>query len=89
MINHGVSEEVMDETMDLFKEFFDMPTKDKAMYYSSDPSEYFNLYRSSIKGVKTWKDSMRHICAPLGNNIQSWPEKPARYRYCIVLSQYY
>lgn len=36
VINHGVSEELMDDTMSLFKEFFDMPVEDKAAYYSED-----------------------------------------------------
>ncbi|XP_058208350.1 hyoscyamine 6-dioxygenase-like [Rhododendron vialii] len=84
VINHGVPEELMDETMNLFKEFFNMPAEDKAMYYSEDgTSKGFRIYTSSMKGVNTWKDSVRHICEPLEDNIQSWPEKPARYREVV------
>ncbi|KAF5937488.1 hypothetical protein HYC85_024994 [Camellia sinensis] len=64
VINHGVSEELMDDTMSLFKEFFDMPVEDKAAYYSEDKSKSFRLYTSE-------------------DHIQSWPEKPARYREVV------
>ncbi|THG12050.1 hypothetical protein TEA_017423 [Camellia sinensis var. sinensis] len=47
LINHGVSENLMDETMDLFKEFFDMPADDKASVYSDDPSHLRRLFTSS------------------------------------------
>lgn len=85
MINHGVPEELMDDTMSLFKEFFDMPAEDKAAYYSEDMSKSFRLYTSGMNYLKdqvnSWKDSVIHqSCHPLDDNIQSWPEKPRRYR---------
>ncbi|KAG5567436.1 hypothetical protein RHGRI_002849 [Rhododendron griersonianum] len=64
VINHGVSEELLDETMNLFKEFFSMPAEDKAMHYSEDGTKGFRLYTSSLSyiddGVNTWKDSVKH-----------------------------
>ncbi|CAL5432705.1 unnamed protein product [Camellia sinensis] len=33
--------------------------------------------------VNYWKDSMKHSCHPLEDHIQSWPEKPARYREVV------
>ncbi|KAH7862410.1 hypothetical protein Vadar_004475 [Vaccinium darrowii] len=87
VINHGVSEELVDETMNLFKEFFNMPTEDKAIYYSEDGSKAFRLCTSSLNyrkdGINTWKDSVKHDCRPLEDNIQSWPERPARYREVV------
>ncbi|KAI7980157.1 Protein DOWNY MILDEW RESISTANCE 6 [Camellia lanceoleosa] len=47
VINHGVSENLMDDAMDLFKEFFDMPADDKASVYSDDPSQSCRLFTSS------------------------------------------
>ncbi|XP_028056051.1 hyoscyamine 6-dioxygenase-like [Camellia sinensis] len=87
VINHGVSEGLMDDTMSLFKEFFDMPVEDKAAYYSEDKSKSFRLYTSGQNYLKDkvnyWKDSMKHSCHPLEDHIQSWPEKPARYREVV------
>ncbi|KAF5937489.1 hypothetical protein HYC85_024995 [Camellia sinensis] len=48
VINHGMSEELMNDTMSLFKEFFDMPVEDKAAYYSEDKSKSFRLYTSGL-----------------------------------------
>ncbi|KAH7862519.1 hypothetical protein Vadar_005974 [Vaccinium darrowii] len=88
VINHGVPEELMDDTMSLFKEFFDMPAEDKAAYYSEDMSKSFRLYTSGMNYLKdqvnSWKDSVIHqSCHPLDDNIQSWPEKPRRYREVV------
>ncbi|CAL5357349.1 unnamed protein product [Camellia sinensis] len=90
VINHGVSEELMDDTMSLFKEFIDMPEEDKASYFSDDRSKSFMLFAASSnsnlnkKGnVTYWKDSLKHSCHPLEDHIQSWPEKPARYREVV------
>lgn len=87
MINHGVSKDLMDETMNLFKEFFNMSVEDKAMYCSENNlykalSHFkgFVLYTTTVKGVNTWKESVRHFCEPSEDNIHYWPEKPARYR---------
>ncbi|KAI7992919.1 Hyoscyamine 6-dioxygenase [Camellia lanceoleosa] len=90
VINHGVSEELMDDTMSLFKEYLDMPEEDKASYCSEDITKSFMLYTGSSnsnlnrKGnVTFWKDSVKHSCHPLEDHIQSWPEKPARYREVV------
>ncbi|PSS14009.1 Hyoscyamine 6-dioxygenase [Actinidia chinensis var. chinensis] len=87
VINHGVSEELMEDTMSLFKEFFDMPAEEKAEYYSEDRTKTFRLYTSGLNynkdDVNFWKDSVRHLCHPLEDYVQSWPEKPARYREVV------
>ncbi|PSS14010.1 Hyoscyamine 6-dioxygenase [Actinidia chinensis var. chinensis] len=87
VINHGVSEELMDDTMNLFKEFFNMPAEEKAEYYSEDKTKTFRLYTSGQNykkdDVNYWKDSLMHSCYPLEDYIQSWPEKPARYREVV------
>ncbi|KAH7863459.1 hypothetical protein Vadar_017768 [Vaccinium darrowii] len=84
VINHGVPEEQVDETMNLFKEFFNMPAEDKAMYYPEDGTKGFRLYTGSLSsiedGVKTWKDSVKHTCQSSEDNIESSPKKPARYQ---------
>ncbi|GFZ13543.1 hypothetical protein Acr_23g0019280 [Actinidia rufa] len=65
VINHGVSEELMEDTMSLFKEFFDMPAEELAEYCSEDRTKSFRLYTS----VEVRKLSMRVldlICEGLG-----------------------
>ncbi|XP_057472575.1 hyoscyamine 6-dioxygenase-like [Actinidia eriantha] len=87
VINHGVSEELMEDTMSLFKEFFDMPAEELAEYYSEDRTKSFRLCTSGMNhnkdDVNLWKDWVSHLCHPLENYVQSWPEKPARYREVV------
>ncbi|GMP99446.1 hypothetical protein CsSME_00046915 [Camellia sinensis var. sinensis] len=87
VINHGLLKELMDDTMSLFKEFFDMPEEDKATYYSEDMSKSFRLYTGSfchsVINHNYWKDSVRQDCHPLEDHIETWPEKPARYREVV------
>ncbi|KAK2989503.1 hypothetical protein RJ640_019602 [Escallonia rubra] len=84
VINHGVSETLMDDTMKLFKEFFDMPDEDKASVYSEDPSKSCRLYTSSYnyanEKVHFWRDNLKHPCHPLEEWVHLWPERPIRYR---------
>lgn len=84
MVNHGISANLMDETMRVFKEFFDMPDEDKASVYSEDPSKGCRLYTSSYnyanEKIHFWRDNLRHPCHPLDECTHLWPEKPIRYR---------
>ncbi|KAJ6773746.1 HYOSCYAMINE 6-DIOXYGENASE-LIKE [Salix purpurea] len=36
VINHGVPEDLMKDTLSMFKEFFDLPAEDKAIFYTED-----------------------------------------------------
>ncbi|MFS7975300.1 putative non-hem dioxygenase domain, isopenicillin N synthase [Helianthus anomalus] len=46
VINHGVSKDLIDETMEVVKEFFNMPEEEKEIYYSIDPIKSCKLYTS-------------------------------------------
>ena len=85
MINHGVSKELMNDTMSVFNEVFEMPAEDLADIYSEDPNRSCRLFTSGSpyanEDVHYWRDFLRHPCHPdLDACIQQWPEKPNRYR---------
>lgn len=84
VINHGVSEDLMKETMSLYKEFFNMAAEDKASLYSEDLSQSTRLYTSGLdytkEEVHNWKDTLKHPVYPFEEYKQTWPEKPATYR---------
>lgn len=86
LINHGVSEKLMHDVLDVAKEFFALPVEDKAKLYSEDPKQPCRL-RTSIdydgEKVHFWRDNLRHPCFPPGRYMEFWPEKPARYREVI------
>ncbi|XP_050254005.1 hyoscyamine 6-dioxygenase-like [Quercus robur] len=90
VINHGVPSNLMDEAMNVCKEFHAMSAKDKAVQCSNDLNKNCFLYTSSQRYATEkyhfWRDSLTHFCHPLEKQIQFWPEKPTRYRN--VVSKY-
>ncbi|KAG4911763.1 hyoscyamine 6-dioxygenase [Glycine max] len=84
VINHGVSKDLMDETMNIFKEFHAMPPKEKVNECSKDPNGSCKLYTSSENykkdAIHYWKDSLTHPCPPSGEYMEYWPQKPSKYR---------
>ncbi|KAJ4726869.1 Hyoscyamine 6-dioxygenase [Melia azedarach] len=87
VINHGVPEKLVIDTMDVFKEFFEMPAEDKASLYSDVPGKSCKLSTSNDnylrEEIHLWRDNLRHPCHPLEECIQDWPEKPTRYREVV------
>ncbi|KMT10352.1 hypothetical protein BVRB_5g121020 [Beta vulgaris subsp. vulgaris] len=87
VINHGVSRKVFDDTRGAFKEFFALPMEDKANLYSLDVSRKCILYTSNVdydkEEIHNWRDSLRLVCSPLEECIQSWPEKPQGCREVV------
>ncbi|GKU86325.1 hypothetical protein SLEP1_g862 [Rubroshorea leprosula] len=87
VINHGVSETLMDDTMDVIQEFHAMSAMDKEMECSKDPDGSCKLYTSSLgylaENFHYWRDAVAHPCHPLEECLKFWPQKPIRYREVI------
>ncbi|KAL4651713.1 hypothetical protein ACB092_01G180800 [Castanea dentata] len=86
LINHGVSEKLVHDVIDVGKEFFELPAKDKVSLYSEDPKQSCRLYTSidyDSEKVHYWRDTLRHPCHPLEEHMQFWPEKPPHYREVV------
>ncbi|GKV01880.1 hypothetical protein SLEP1_g14394 [Rubroshorea leprosula] len=87
VINHGVSETLMDDTMDVIKEFHAMSGMEKQRECSKDPNGSCKLYTSSLdypaEDFHYWRDALIHPCNPAEECIKFWPEKPTRYREVI------
>ncbi|XP_057427446.1 flavanone 3-dioxygenase 2-like isoform X2 [Lotus japonicus] len=69
--------------MQIAREFFELPTEEKASLYSEDPIQSCRLYTSidhANEDVHYWRDTLRHHSHPLQEHIQNWPHKPTRYR---------
>ncbi|KAJ0520123.1 putative oxoglutarate/iron-dependent dioxygenase, non-heme dioxygenase domain-containing protein [Helianthus annuus] len=84
VINHGVSKDLIDDTMEVVKEFFNMPEEEKEIYYTIDPIKSCKLYTSGYnyanEDIHFWRDNLRHPCHPLDEWVHLWPEKPTNYR---------
>ncbi|GKB41472.1 hyoscyamine 6-dioxygenase-like protein [Tanacetum coccineum] len=87
VINHGVSRDLTDQTMAVFKEFFASPAEFKARFYSNDLNSSCRLYTSTLnyenEEVHYWRDNLTHRCHPLEDHIKHWPEKPPYYREVV------
>lgn len=84
VINHGVSEKLMDDTMNIYKEFFKLPGEYKAKFYSNDINKSCRLCSSTLsydnEEFHYWRDNFTNHCYPLEEHIMSWPDKPTKYR---------
>lgn len=86
LTNHGLSEKLMHDVLEVANEFFEMPAEDKASLYSEDPKQTCRVHTSinyDREKVHYWRDNLRHPCHPLEEHMQFWPEKPAHYREVI------
>ncbi|KAH0711415.1 hypothetical protein KY289_007374 [Solanum tuberosum] len=80
----------MDDTMNIYKEFFKLPGEYKAKFYSNDINKSCRLYSSTLsydtEEFHYWRDNFTHHCYPLEEYIMNWPNKPTKYRE--VVSEY-
>lgn len=88
VVNHGVPEELMEDAVEVYKEFFNMPVEEKEKYLSDGIADAKKAWLYSGGGNPNerqfmWKDSLGHLSYPLEKTIHFWPEKPARYREVI------
>ncbi|KAL4384896.1 hypothetical protein GQ457_15G023590 [Hibiscus cannabinus] len=87
VVNHGVSEKLLNDTMNVVAEFFGMPMEDKASLYSEDPNKVCRLYTSKTNygtgKYHFWRDVLKHPCHQLEACTKLWPRKPTRYRDVI------
>ncbi|GER57792.1 2-oxoglutarate (2OG) and Fe(II)-dependent oxygenase superfamily protein [Striga asiatica] len=87
VINHQIPLSLMADTMNVFKELFEMPAEYKTKFYSVDISKKCRIYSSTMnydnEEIHYWRDNFTHHCYPLEEQIQLWPEKPTRYREVV------
>ncbi|KAK9170376.1 hypothetical protein Syun_002516 [Stephania yunnanensis] len=79
IINHGISNEVIDQTINAFKSFYELPMEAKKKYHHMDPKvafySNFNIFHS--KAVN-WKDSLRVFMAPNPPEMDQMPSVCAK-----------
>ncbi|MCD9560600.1 hypothetical protein HAX54_019317 [Datura stramonium] len=87
IINHGVPQVLMDEAMKVCQEFFNLPMEEKVHYaketetlYTSNPKHYVS------EEHQYWKEVLEHNCNIDGEDQNTWPSNPPKYRE--VIGQY-
>lgn len=80
MINHGISDDVISDMTKVFREFFEMPEKERSNSGGNSNWVYGNSTGFTRNGVDLWRENIKHPCYPLKDCMQQWPEKPNEYR---------
>ncbi|KAJ1389061.1 Oxoglutarate/iron-dependent dioxygenase [Sesbania bispinosa] len=83
VVNHGVSESVIDEAVSVASKFFDLPTKEKVKLMSHDvhkPVRCGTSLKDGVDKVQFWRLFLKHYAHPLNDWIHLWPENPPYYR---------
>ncbi|XP_058746262.1 hyoscyamine 6-dioxygenase-like [Vicia villosa] len=87
VINHGIPENEMKQTMSVFEEVFQLPDEYEQIVYNDDPSKTCKKFSSSLRSeteeVHLWRESFRHPAYPLEEWQHLWPENPTSYRKCV------
>ncbi|XP_054821150.1 protein DOWNY MILDEW RESISTANCE 6-like isoform X2 [Prosopis cineraria] len=86
VINHGIPNNLINETMSVLKEFFQLPAEAKQHLEGSGMKD-FRFIRNSVtyaaENVHIWRDCLKHPCHPLERWQHMWPQAPARYQECV------
>ncbi|PWA64785.1 Isopenicillin N synthase [Artemisia annua] len=83
IINHGISQKVLDEALGTAFAFFDLPTTEKEKYMSNDvhkPVRYGTSIKDEVDKIQYRRGFLKHYAHPLNEWIQEWPDKPHDYR---------
>ncbi|KAM3388642.1 hypothetical protein ACQJBY_011028 [Aegilops geniculata] len=86
IINHGISEELLEKVMVVGLEFFRLPPEEKAKLYSDEPSKKIRLSTSfNVRKeiVHNWRDYLRLHCHPLEEFVPDWPSNPETFKEII------
>ncbi|KMT10349.1 hypothetical protein BVRB_5g120990 [Beta vulgaris subsp. vulgaris] len=88
VINHGISSELMNDAMKVFKEVFNLAPEERSQInMKEDLNQVCRMYSSSLnydnEEFHLWRDILRHSCNPLEECIKYWPQKPENYREIV------
>ncbi|XP_021770459.1 hyoscyamine 6-dioxygenase-like [Chenopodium quinoa] len=88
VINHGVSKDLIDEALKVFKEVFELPPEEKSkINMEEDLNQFCRIYSSSYnfntEKFHYWRDVLKHHCSPLEECIKFWPQNPENYREIV------
>lgn len=87
-VNHGITQELIDEVIKVSNDFFRLPLEEKEKY-SVRPEELqgygrldFSLPSNGSAQTRLWNDVLRHNIRPISTVTRDRiPTKPEAYRY--------
>ncbi|CAN4080719.1 unnamed protein product [Withania somnifera] len=88
VINHEISQSLLDGALSAAFGFFELPSKEKEKFMSNDvykPVRYGTSLKDGEDKVQFWRVFLKHYANPLSDWIKMWPENPQDYR-CTYLN---
>ncbi|KAK4489367.1 hypothetical protein RD792_005186 [Penstemon davidsonii] len=83
VINHGISQPILDGAISAASGFLNLPNEDKAKFMSNDvhnPVRYGTSVKDGEDNVQYWRVFLKHYAHPLKEWIGLWPNTPFDYR---------
>ncbi|KAF5731035.1 oxidoreductase family protein [Tripterygium wilfordii] len=83
IVNHGISQSIMDGALSTAFDFFELPMKEKVKHMSNDiykPVRYGTGLKDGEDKVQFWRVFLKHYANPLTDWIHLWPNNPPHYR---------
>ncbi|GAU41919.1 hypothetical protein TSUD_25600 [Trifolium subterraneum] len=83
VVNHGITEDVINNMMDVSGRFFDLPIEERGKYMTSDMRavvRYGTSFSQTKDKVFCWRDFLKLLCHPLPNYLPHWPDSPVDFR---------
>jgi len=80
VINHGISQSVMDCALEAASDFFKLPSETKEKFASEDLRRPVRYDTSSKDSISMPRAFLKHYAHPLSEWIQYWPQQPPIYR---------
>ncbi|GLJ12209.1 hypothetical protein SUGI_0186670 [Cryptomeria japonica] len=84
VVNHGISEELIQRLQSVGKEFFDLPQEEKESYANDSLAGVMEGYGTrlarNLNGNREWIDYFFHMLWPPSiRNLHVWPKHPSSY----------
>lgn len=80
VINHGISETVIEEALKVNAEFFDMPLEMKEELVSGDVLKPVRYSTAEGEAQGNFRDFLKLYAHPFEDFVESWPKSPPDYR---------
>ncbi|CAN6250562.1 unnamed protein product [Urochloa humidicola] len=80
VINHRISQSVMDCAVKAASDFFELPSEAKEEFSSEDLRQPVRYDTSSKDSISMSRAFLKHYAHPLSDWIQYWPQQPPIYR---------
>lgn len=84
LVNHGISDELINRVKKAGEEFFNLPIEEKEKYANEQASGHIQGYGSKLannaSGQLEWEDYFFHLIYPEGKrDLSIWPKNPSYY----------